>query len=90
MTLEIHLTFAYIRKSLWVQSKVEIIHENNLSLKQQTESVKSVSPYKHLLEILRVFPDGSVSKESACNTGDPGSFPGSERSPGKGNGNPLQ
>ena len=32
------------------------------------------------------FPGGSVGKESACNTGDPGSIPGSGRSPGKGNG----
>ena len=29
-------------------------------------------------------------KESAYNTGDPGSIPGSGRSPGEGNGNPLQ
>ena len=28
-------------------------------------------------------------KESACNAGDPGSIPGSGRSPGEGNGNPL-
>ena len=35
-------------------------------------------------------PDGSDGKESACNTGHPGSIPGLERSPGKGNGNPLQ
>ena len=27
---------------------------------------------------------------SACNAGDPGSIPGSGRSPGDGNGNPLQ
>ena len=27
---------------------------------------------------------------SACNAGDPGSIPGSGRSPGEGNGNPLQ
>ena len=33
---------------------------------------------------------GSDSKESACNAGDPGSIPGSGRSPRKGNGNPLQ
>ena len=33
---------------------------------------------------------GSASKESACNIGDPGSMPGSERSPGEGNGNPFQ
>ena len=29
-------------------------------------------------------------KESACNSGDSGSIPGSRRSPGEGNGNPLQ
>ena len=37
-----------------------------------------------------VFPGGSDSKESACNAGDPDSVPGSRRSPGEGNGNPLQ
>ena len=29
-------------------------------------------------------------KDSACNAGDPGSIPGSGRSPGEGNGYPLQ
>ena len=29
-------------------------------------------------------------QESACNAGDPGSIPGSRRSSGEGNGNPLQ
>ena len=32
----------------------------------------------------------SVGKESACNAGDPGSIPGSERSAGEGIGYPLQ
>ena len=36
------------------------------------------------------FPGGSDSKESACIAGDPGSIPGLGRSPGEGNGNPLQ
>ena len=36
------------------------------------------------------FPRGSDSKASACNAGDRGSIPGSGRSPGEGNGNPLQ
>ena len=36
------------------------------------------------------FPDGSVDKESTCNAGDPGSIPGSGRSPGEGIGYPLQ
>ena len=36
------------------------------------------------------LPGGSDSKASACNAGDPSSIPGSGRSPGEGNGNPLQ
>ena len=36
------------------------------------------------------FPGGSDSKASAYNVGDPGSIPGLGRSPGEGNGNPLQ
>ena len=36
------------------------------------------------------FPSDSVSKVSAHSAGDPGSIPGSGRSPGDGNGNPLQ
>ena len=35
-------------------------------------------------------PGGSVGKESACNAGDLGSLPGWGRSPGEGNGSPLQ
>ena len=36
------------------------------------------------------FPDGSDGKESACNEGGRGSMPGSGRSLGEGNGNPLE
>ena len=36
------------------------------------------------------FPGGSDGKASAYNAGDLGSIPGSGRSPGEGNGNPLQ
>ena len=36
------------------------------------------------------FPDSSVGKESACNAGDPSSFPVSGRSTGEGIGYPLQ
>ena len=36
------------------------------------------------------FPGGSEVKASAWNSGDLGLIPGSGRSPGKGNGNPLQ
>ena len=36
------------------------------------------------------LPGSSAGKESVCNAGDPGSIPGLGRSPGEGNGNPLQ
>ena len=36
------------------------------------------------------LPCGSDCKASAYNVGDPGSIPGSGRSPGEGNGKPLQ
>ena len=36
------------------------------------------------------FPGGSAGKESTCNVRDLGSIPGLERSPGEGNGYPLQ
>ena len=38
----------------------------------------------------RDFPGGSEGKASAFNAGDLGSIPGWGRSPGEGNGNPLQ
>ena len=45
----------------------------------------SVMPFAKL----RGFPGGSEVKASASNAGDLGSIPGSGRSPGEGNGNPL-
>ena len=36
------------------------------------------------------FSHSSAGKESACNAGDPGSIPGSGKSPGDGIGYPLQ
>ena len=42
------------------------------------------------LPLLLGFPCGSADKESACNEGDLGSNPGLGRSPGEGEGYPLQ
>ena len=36
------------------------------------------------------FPGGSAGQESTCNVGDLGMIPGLGRSPGEGNGYPLQ
>ena len=53
------------------------------SVTQMTGSISVFTSKKH-------FPGGSDGKESACHAGDPGSIPGLGRSPGEGNGNPLQ
>ena len=46
--------------------------------------------YKLIVYSKLGFTGGSDCKESACNAGDPGLIPGWGRSPGEGNGNPLQ
>ena len=44
--------------------------------------------YKY--SVWAMYNGGSDSKQPACNTRDPGSIPGSGRSPGEGNGYPFQ
>ena len=51
------------------------------------KSQKSMESYSKQKE---GFPGGSNGKESASNAGDWGSVPGLGRSPGEGNGYPLQ
>ena len=58
----------------------------NAAKKQKEEREDCNQKFWHLL----VFPGGSDGKESTCNAGDPGSISGSGRSPGEGNGYPLQ
>ena len=43
-----------------------------------------------MLSLSHAFPGGLEVKASAWNEGDQGLIPGLERSPGEGNGNPLQ
>ena len=43
-----------------------------------------------MLYVIQDFPGGSDGKAFAYIVGDPGSIPGLGRSPGEGNGNPLQ
>ena len=46
--------------------------------------------YIYIYIYIREIPWWLSDKESACDTGDPGSVPGWERSPGGGRGSPLQ
>ena len=54
-----------------------------------TDSITGQGYFNKLHTILS-FPGGSEVKASASSVGDLGSIPGSGRSPGEGNGNPLQ
>ena len=52
-------------------------------------TLRQESFYKGDILVDRI-PCSSNCKESVCDAGDQGSIPGSGRSPGEGNGNPLQ
>ena len=69
--------------------------ENELVTKNIPSQKTPRNSFLHLPILLNIIlqlmlPSSSVSKSSACNAGDPGLIPGSGRSPGEGNGNPLQ
>ena len=94
--------FLFIGK-LWVKSNRLVIPSNSLLevvyvclYTKPWHSENTSAIYILLLwipssyGIIRGFPGSSEVKVSACNVGDPGSIPGSGRSPGEGNGNPLQ
>ena len=49
-----------------------------------------VDPDSGLSAAKRRFPGGSDGKVTVCNAGDLGLIPGLGRSPGEGNGSPLQ
>ena len=57
-----------------------------VKVREAAKSQKGLSDFNFHLG----YPDSSVGKEFTCNAGDPGSIPGSERSPGEGIGYPLQ
>ena len=63
-------------------------------LKQIISIYPSIYIYRHIYIYTHIyswgFPGGSVVKNLPTNAGDAGLIPGSVRSPGEGNGNPLQ
>ena len=69
-----------------------VFFEDNFLTDRGGRRFWDVSSAVHLLctLFLFLFPDGSAGKESARSAGDPGSVPGSGRSPGEGNDSPLQ
>ena len=54
------------------------------------KSIQIIESKRWHANVTEGFPHSSVGKETACNSGDPCSIPGSGRSPGEGIGSPLQ
>ena len=62
-----------------------------VSVEEMEEMIKKVTAYISCqIYAMKGFPRWLSGKESTCQAGDSGSLPGSGRSPGEGNGNPLQ
>ena len=75
---------------LWKQPRQAILLNLLLVQPKHVSSKHSEFQFRCMYTISGDFPHSSVSEESACNAGDPGSISGLGRFPGEGNGNPLQ
>ena len=76
-------------KEAW-QATVHGVAKSRTQLSNWTTIVYSGAFTMAFSPELKCFPGGSEGKASTCNARDPGSISGSGRSPGEGNGNPLQ
>ena len=93
----------YIQRNKNISMTVEFLSGKKIQARRKSNDIINVhkgggeANLEFLNQSLKVqnienmgFPGGSNGKESACSAGDSGSIPGSGRSPGEENGNPLQ
>ena len=74
----------------WIRKLWYIYTMEHYSAIKKNISESVLMRWMKLKPIIQGFPGGTDGKASACNGGDPGSIPMLGRSPGEGNGNPLQ
>ena len=90
------LIFFFLKYVLkWLTTLNKVIKSTNLPspLCLQTTQKKKKNQLEYHLSLIGGFPGGAVVKNLPANAGasrDTGSIPGLRRSPGEGNGNPLQ
>ena len=97
--IDIKVVLSLLLKSIKLKIENIVIFYKNFSLKNQ-QYILMIDNIRNIKKKLRKtnkapilsrgFPGGSDGKASAYNAEDPGSIPGLGRSPGEGNGNPLQ
>ena len=76
---------------LWCCDTEVLMAGESALLNRELPALPQGSSFIWTMACLRAgVPAGSDGKESACRAGDPGSAPGSGRSPGEGHGYPLQ
>ena len=82
--------FFFFKCYLWLLAWAKIPHPALWPVHRKTwnQNIWFFIYYLALLDL--TYYGGSDGKASAYNAGDTGSIPGSGRSPGEGNGNPLQ
>ena len=78
------------RARLWENKPVTVLVLESSQSRKKTSFIHAFTQPPFTKHLLCASLGGSEGKASACNAGDPGSIPGSGRSPGEGNGNPLQ
>ena len=76
-------------RSLWVPKERGVWNSQGGRKDKIFSPLHSLGLYNNNVSFLD-FPGGSDGKASAYNAGDPGSIPGLRRTPGEGNGTPLQ
>ena len=84
--LNITLIQVYTPTTNAKDDEIEWFYEDLQDLLELTPKKKK----DNVLFIIIGFPHGSDDRQSACNAGNPGSIPALGRSPGEGNGYPLQ
>ena len=85
VAFQVPLSMGFSRQEYWSGVPLPSPPQDNISC-----TLKTFNNFKMPLSIVKGFPGGSDGKESTSNVGDLGSIPGSGRSPGEGNGTPLQ
>ena len=83
------------KSQTWLSNWTDLEKEKALKTEVQEQMISPGNSTKHTKKLYLFFLDSSkrVGEESTCNaedTGDASPIPGIERSPGGGNGNPLQ
>ena len=82
-----HCSLVQLSVTLWTVAQAPLSMGFS---RQESWSGLQGPPHRAAYVCLKGLPDSSAGKESACNTGDPASIPGSERSSGEGIGCPVQ